>query len=330
MRKAKQYRFNKETLSYEAEAVSASVHIWRGVVIFVLSLLFFVAGMWLITSVPSLDFPKQMILRMKNASWRSRFEILSKRMDICEASLEDMAERDDKVYRTLFGLGVIPSSARYSGISGINRYAYLEEKNQGLADQSRRLDRMLKMAVVQSRSFDEVEVLSERAGEISQIIPAICPVSTEPGTFRYSSSFGYRRDPLNGRKGDRHTGIDLACSTGTPVYAPGDGVVTMAQRYHGYGNFISINHGFGYQTRYGHLHSFLVEPGDSVKRGDCIAYSGNSGRSTGSHLHYEVIFRGDYVNPIGFLDMEMPIEDYRQIVRPPEEDFDTFRKKKRK
>ena len=180
--------------------------------------------------------------------------------------------------------------------------------------------------MIQSRSFDEVEHVSTRAGEIAQRIPAICPLSTAEGNFRYTSSFGYRIDPVRGTRGDRHTGIDLACSPGTPVFAPGDGVVTMAQKYYGYGNFLVIDHGFGYQTRYGHLGGFNAKVGDRVKRGDCVAFSGNSGRSTGPHLHYEVLFRGTPVNPVGFFDMEMPVEDYMSVVREPESRPNTSKK----
>lgn len=318
MRKPKRYRFNPGTLSYEPETVSAARHLGRGALVIVLSLLVFVFYVLSSATWLDMDLPKTRMLKMRNAAWQSRFELLSRRMEACEASLEDMAMRDDQVYRVLFGLGEIPAALRESGIAGVNRYSALDEKNPGLGAEARELDRLLKKAVIQSRSFDEVEHVSTRAGEIAQRIPAICPLSTAEGNFRYTSSFGYRIDPVRGTRGDRHTGIDLACSPGTPVFAPGDGVVTMAQKYYGYGNFLVIDHGFGYQTRYGHLGGFNAKVGDRVKRGDCVAFSGNSGRSTGPHLHYEVLFRGTPVNPVGFFDMEMPVEDYMSVVREPE------------
>lgn len=326
MRKPKRYRFNPGTLSYEPESDSAARHLGRGAFVLVLSLLIFVCYVLVSVTWLDMDLPKTRLLRMRNAAWQSRFELLNKRMEACDASLNDMALRDDQVYRALFGLGEIPASLRESGIAGVNRYSELDEKNPLLGARARNLDRLLKKAVVQSRSFDEVEKISLRAGEIALHIPAICPLSTAPGNFRYTSSFGYRTDPVYGTRGDRHTGIDLACPAGTPVFAPGDGVVTMAQRYYGYGNFLVIDHGFGYQTRYGHLYGFNVQVGDKVRRGDCVAFSGNSGKSTGPHLHYEVLFRGTPVNPVGFLDMEMPVEDYMSVVREPENRPDMSRK----
>lgn len=317
MRKPKRYRFNPRTLSYEIEKVSMAKHFWRGFAVFVLSLAMLVLFMWFMTDVIHVDLPKTGLMRMNNASWQSRFDLLDRRMDACRASLEDMSERDDEVYRSLFGLGEIPAPVRSAGIAGVNRYAELDESNPALAAIARRTDQLLKMAVVQSRSYDEVESVSLRAGEIAQCIPAICPLSTAEGNFRYTSSFGYRTDPVHGTRGDRHTGIDLACDMGTPVFATAGGKVVMAQKYYGYGNLLEIDHGFGYHTRYGHLHSFNVKPGDVVKRGDCVAFTGNSGRSTGPHLHYEVLYRGKPVNPLGFLDLEMTPEDYLSIVDMP-------------
>lgn len=311
---AKKYRFNFGTLSYELDKVSPLRHLWRGIGIFILSFALFILFVWIMTDVFHVDMPKTMILRMKNDHWHSKVEQLNRRMDSYDEALSAMQERDDHVYRSLFGLNEIPSSVRESGLAGINRYVTLEEKNLTLAAARKRLDRLVKKAVVQSRSYDEVEALTARAGDIAGHIPAICPLSTVPGTFRYTSSFGYRTDPVYKGRGERHEGIDLACPTGTPVYAPGDGVVEMAEYYHGYGNLIVINHGFGYKTRYGHLSEMSVVKGQRITRGQNIGFVGCTGKSTGSHLHYEVRFRDTPVDPIAFFDMEMTPEDYHSVV----------------
>jgi murein DD-endopeptidase MepM/ murein hydrolase activator NlpD len=126
--------------------------------------------------------------------------------------------------------------------------------------------------------------------------------STEPvhGT-NFTSGFGVRSDPFKGRAA-MHPGIDLAGPMGTPIYATADGTVGRAEwNSGGYGNLVEIDHGHGIQTRYGHLSRYIVSAGERVKRGQMIAYMGSTGRSTGSHLHYEVRLDGKAVNPIPFL-----------------------------
>jgi murein DD-endopeptidase MepM/ murein hydrolase activator NlpD len=120
--------------------------------------------------------------------------------------------------------------------------------------------------------------------------------------FRYTSGFGVRGNPFGGHGGEMHPGMDMAAPTGTPVYATADGIVSRAERtYGGYGNLVQLEHGKGLETRYGHLSQILVHDGQRVHRGDLIALVGSTGRSTGSHLHYEVRIDGRAVNPMPFL-----------------------------
>ena len=112
--------------------------------------------------------------------------------------------------------------------------------------------------------------------------------------------------------------MDFACDPGNPIYAVGDGtVIKVAHEGKGYGNHVEIDHGFGYVTRYAHMSRIDVEEGQKVTRGDCIGLSGRSGRVTGPHLHYEVIYRKDYVNPALYMDLDIPAEDYAEMVRKP-------------
>ena len=127
-------------------------------------------------------------------------------------------------------------------------------------------------------------------------VPALMPVKNS----RNTSSFGTRSDPFKGTAA-MHAGVDLAGPLGTPIYATADGIVNRATVAGGYGNLVELNHGQGIQTRYGHLSSMLVHSGQRVKRGQLIALMGSTGRSTGSHLHYEVRIDGQAVNPIPFM-----------------------------
>lgn len=127
-------------------------------------------------------------------------------------------------------------------------------------------------------------------------IPSAMPVE---GT-NFTSGFGVRSDPFQ-RRAAMHPGVDLAGPVGTPIRATADGIVNRSEWVTGYGNLVEINHGRGIQTRYGHLSRSLVTPGQRVKRGDVIALMGSTGRSTGSHLHYEVRLDGKAVNPVPFM-----------------------------
>mgnify|MGYP004678073941 FL=1 len=150
---------------------------------------------------------------------------------------------------------------------------------------------------------------------MASCIPAIPPVLPDKSKYRISSTFGYRSDPISGVS-KMHTGFDFACKPGNPVYASGDGVVSSVSfDLFNYGNSVVIDHGFGYKTRYAHLKTIFVAEGMKLKRGECIGESGNSGKSTGPHLHYEVIYRGRFVNPVNYFDLEMPVEEYASMVK---------------
>ncbi len=127
-------------------------------------------------------------------------------------------------------------------------------------------------------------------------IPSAMPVT---GT-EFTSGYGVRSDPFQ-RRAAMHAGVDLAGPVGTKIYATADGFVKRSQRVNGYGNLVELDHGRGIQTRYGHLSKMLVQPGQRVKCGDLIALMGSTGRSTGSHLHYEVRINGKAVNPVPFM-----------------------------
>jgi murein DD-endopeptidase MepM/ murein hydrolase activator NlpD len=127
-------------------------------------------------------------------------------------------------------------------------------------------------------------------------IPSIQPIAN----YTFTSAFGVRSDPFRGYAA-MHAGVDLASPTGTPIYATADGIVDRAEWFGGYGNMVEIDHGKGIATRYGHMSRISAHPGERIKRGELIGYVGSTGRSTGSHLHYEVRIDGHAVNPIPFL-----------------------------
>lgn len=317
MSKFKRYKLNPETLLYEIEKVSAKSRVLKTVVLVAASMALSLVYLWLFTSVLGFELPKTALLKMKNARWTSSMELMNRQLDMYEATLQGLSIRDDEIYRNIFGMNEIPQEVRNAGFGGVNRYEYLETvpENSLLRRASVRLDILTKKAYVQSKSFDDVEALSQRAGDMASCIPAIPPVLPDKSKYRISSTFGYRSDPISGVS-KMHTGFDFACKPGNPVYASGDGVVlSVTFELFNYGNSVVIDHGFGYKTRYAHLKTIFVAEGMKLKRGECIGESGNSGKSTGPHLHYEVMYKGRFVNPVNYFDLEMPVEEYASMVK---------------
>ncbi|MBX3562862.1 MAG: M23 family metallopeptidase [Sphingomonas sp.] len=149
--------------------------------------------------------------------------------------------------------------------------------------------------------FRELFTSWRRLEQLEQGVVAIPSARPVRDSIRFTSAFGVRSDPFRGRAA-MHGGIDLAGPVGTPIYATADGIVQRSEYNRGgYGNLVEINHGQGIQTRYGHLSRLIAQPGQRVRRGDLIGLMGSTGRSTGSHLHYEVRIDGRAVNPIPFM-----------------------------
>lgn len=312
----KKYRLNTKTLLYEVEEMSVSSRFWRGLLFVLASGAIAIFYFWIFYSVLGIEPPKTAFLKMKNAEWTSRLELMNSRLDRYDDALIGLEVRDNDIYRNIFGLNDIAPEIRNAGFGGVDRYEYLNilPENSLLRKTTVRLDVLTKKVYVQSKSFDEVEAYSKKAGDMASCIPAILPLSTDASRFRLASPFGYRSDPFTGMT-KMHTGMDFACKIGNPVYATGDGVVEKVSfELFGYGNSILIDHGFGYKTRYAHLSNIYVAEGMKIKRGENIGDTGKTGRSSGPHLHYEVIYRHNYINPKNYFDLDMPVSEYEAMV----------------
>lgn len=313
----KKYIFNPKTLSYEVRKRSRRSRILYSLILFAGSVLLAVLYMWIYTSVWGIDLPKTKLLKKKNSSLRASVEMINRQMDRSAESLDILQLRDNGIYRTIFGMNEISPAIRNEGLGGVNRYDEYDEYSPDglLKGVVTKLDVLTKKSFIQSQSFDEVSLLSKRAGDMASCIPAIPPVTTDRKIMRLSSAFGIRYDPFTGRR-KRHTGVDFALKPGNPVYATGDGVVeNVSFQMFGYGNSVIINHGFGYKTRYAHLKTISVVEGMKVTRGECIATSGNSGRSSGPHLHYEVLYKNNHVNPYNYYDLSITPEEFATMVK---------------
>jgi murein DD-endopeptidase MepM/ murein hydrolase activator NlpD len=185
------------------------------------------------------------------------------------------------------------------------------------------LDNLQKRLNAQSMSFRELLELAKGKEKLLACVPAIQPVRNSD-LKRRISGFGFRIDPIYKTR-RKHTGMDFTADKGTEVYATGDGVVELVEtKRWGYGKSIVINHGFGYKTLYAHLSAFNIRQGQKVKRGELIGLIGSTGKSTGPHLHYEVIKNGIKVNPIGYYHSDLSPDQYETLLEMSENSYQSL------
>ncbi len=270
---------------------------------------FFLLLFWL------LGTPSEKALRIENSRMQAQYKVLSNRLDEALEVMQDLQQRDDNLYRVVLQADPISDAVRLGGYGKTNRYRDLMDMANAdlVINTTQKTDLLVKQIYIQSKSFDEVVALCKDHDEMLKCIPAIQPVSNK-NLKHTASGFGVRIDPIY-QTPKFHGGMDFSANTGTPVYVTGDGTVTSADWETGYGNIIEVDHGFGYRTRYAHLSAMDVRRGQRVQRGEVIGKVGSSGKSTGPHLHYEVLVNGHKVNPVNYYFMDLSAEDYDKMIQ---------------
>lgn len=307
------YRFNPHTLQFDKIAIPLSKRIAKIAIHFVLSLM--VVTILTLAYSFFFDTPKEKMLKREIGEILSKYDLLKAKIKGTDAILTEIQKRDNNIYRAIFEADTIPTAYREGGYGGANKYAALEkfENADILINTSVLIDQITWKVYVQSKSFDDVIVLAKNKDRMNECMPAIQPVSVKE-MVRISDGYGYRTDPFT-RVRTMHCGVDFTGPVGVPVYATGDGVVIEAgYSFNGYGNQIIIDHGFGYKTRYAHLKKLNVNIGVNVKRGEIIGALGNSGKSTGPHLHYEVYYRDKSTDPMNYFN-DISSEEYDEMIK---------------
>ncbi|MEL6812679.1 MAG: M23 family metallopeptidase [Bacteroidota bacterium] len=310
------YYYDSDTLSYRKIEPRKGRKIGYVLLFLSAAFLFGALGLVIFFNIPGIETPKEKALNRELANMEFQYDLLNRKMEQAEIVLEDLANRDNNLYRIYFEANPIPDEQRKAGFGGINRYKELEgyDNSKLIVSSSKRLDILTKQIVVQSRSLDEISVLAEEKEKLLEAIPAIQPVNNEDLT-RMASGYGYRTDPFTKAR-KFHWGMDFTAPRGTPVYAAGNGVVTRADNSaSGYGNHIRIDHGFGYQSLYAHLYKYNVKKGQKVKRGDLIGFVGSTGRSEAPHLHYEIFKDNERINPINFYYGNLSSEEFAELLK---------------
>lgn len=318
------YQYNESTLSYEKVKVSNRRRFLQ-ILGSLVAWLFGGALFYLVFNV-FYDSPQETQLKAEKSEILLQYQLLDKRLDQMSMVLGDLQNRDDNIYRTIFEAEPIPDNIRKAGIGGVNRYKNLE-KFKGDADQvietSKKLDQLAKQLYIQSKSFDEVIELAKKKEEMLASIPAIQPVSNAD-LKRMSSGFGNRVHPIY-KTVRFHWGNDFTAPTGTEIYSTGKGKVILAEKSgSGYGNHVIVDHGFGYQTLYGHMSEIKVKQGQIVSRGEILGLVGSSGLSSAPHLHYEVLKNGNKVNPVNFYFNDLSPEEYSLMIQLSQQENQSF------
>lgn len=306
------YIYNPETDNFERVFPSIKGRIWGFLRIGCLSLLIGI-GLYFVIFY-SFEAPTEQNLRKENAILKSQYNILNRRLDNSLKVMANIQNRDDNFYRVMMQMDPVGYGQRLAGLDNEKRYRELQNTpDAGLVRLlTQRLDLFERQLYAQSLSFDQLKETASKQKDKLAHIPSVIPINIKD--FTMSSGYGVRRDPIYGSS-KFHTGLDFAAKTGTPVFATADGKVTEAGRQSGYGNCIDISHGYNYLTRYAHLSEILVKPGQEVKRGEMIGKVGSTGKSTGSHLHYEVRFKDEPQNPVNYYFMDLTPEEYAEMVQ---------------
>ena len=309
----KKFHINPKTL--ELEQVEHGISYWLrqsglyilgGIVLGVVFLFIF------LLIFPS---PREKQLQLEKEALHAQLEMLNRQVDQMQLVMTDLQQRDDNLYRVLFGAEPIPLSIRQGAQRKISYYEQIAQmtNDQMASSLSLKVDVLEKELYVQTKSFDEIIEMAKTREVRMENIPAIQPVLNKD-LKRVASGYGVRIDPVyHVRK--FHQGMDFTAPTGTEVFATGNAKVIFTGWKQGYGNTVILDHGFGYKTVYAHLYKSLVRKGQKVRRSDIIALVGNTGKSTGPHLHYEVRLNGKPVDPRNYYFYDLSPEEYDQMIQ---------------
>jgi murein DD-endopeptidase MepM/ murein hydrolase activator NlpD len=313
MKKIK-YFFNTHTLRFEKIEVPLKVRLLQTIGFILASIA--VGVLFVAILFKFIDSPKERLLRQQNTAYKESYAVLQERIKQLELQMVELEQRDNEVYRSIFEATPIPDSARVKEILAKNEIRLIQSlSNTALTDNIRnQLNNLSLRMSFQGQSFAEITTMVKNKEKLLRAIPAIQPVSNK-NLKRVASGFGYRIDPLY-KDSRLHAGLDFSAPTGTPIYATADGEVQIAGfNTNGYGNKVVINHGYGFQTLYAHMVRVIANVGQSVKRGEVIGYVGSTGKSTGSHLHYEVIKRGTKVDPVYYFYNDLTPAQFDRLLK---------------
>jgi murein DD-endopeptidase MepM/ murein hydrolase activator NlpD len=313
MKKIKYY-YNTNTLRYEKLETPLRVKLLR--VFGFVAAAFVTAALISYIAFQFIGSPKEKILQRQNENLRDRYDDLKDNLASVQQQMQELEKRDNDVYRAIFEATPIPDSARAKELANQQEIAKVEKMrdNELVNSIISTLENLNNRVGAQKKSYDELDKLVKNKEQLLSHTPAIQPVSNKD-LNRIASGFGRRIDPVY-KTPKFHAGLDFSAPQGTPIYATADGVVSIGGNTgNGYGNHVVINHGYGYETLYGHMVRVKARSGQTVKRGEVIGWVGSTGKSTGPHCHYEVHKYGNKIDPIYFFYNDLTPEQFDLILK---------------
>ena len=313
MKKIKYY-YNTNTLRYEKLETPLRVKMLR--VFGFIAAAFVTAAIISFFAFRFVGSPNEKLLRIENERMRDRYKELNDQLKAAQQQMKELEKRDNNVYRTIFEANPIPDSLRAKELEKQIETASVEgmDDNELVSSIHGILTNLNTRIKAQQASYDEIDDLLKNKEKLLSHTPAIQPVSNKD-LERIASGFGYRIDPIY-KTIKKHEGLDFAAPIGTPIYATADGIVTTAgNKGNGFGNHVIIDHGYGYETLYGHMVRVKAREGESVKRGEIIGYVGSTGKSSGPHCHYEVHKNGQKIDPIYFFYNDLTPEQFDRLLK---------------
>jgi murein DD-endopeptidase MepM/ murein hydrolase activator NlpD len=259
--------------------------------------------------------PRERLLTMQLENIKLQYSIIGRQLDNSVASLNSFRLSDDRRYRPVLDMDSVPESYRRAGTGGVDKFRDLTGymNSDLLISYRTKIEEIKNQANIQNESFKSIaEMAVEWKREVDHQ-PLISPVDVK---YRLGDGFKFREiHPVLGTP-RMHYGQDFSVPYGTDVHATGDGtVIESGWNSGGFGNFIVIDHGYGLQSTYGHLSQIKVSKGTNVKRGDLIGLSGNTGTSSGPHLHYQIDQFGEHKNPVNFFNNDISVEEYNDMIQ---------------
>ncbi len=313
MKKVKYY-YNTHTLRYEKLSTPLRVKLLQVIGFIAASI---VTGLIIfVVTFQYIDSPKEKYLRQQNEDLKLNYAIFAEHIKQLELQMDEIVNRDNNVYRSIFQSQPIPDSARIKDMEDKKEVKLVQRMGESelVISIGEQLNKLSLLAAFQMKSFAQIENLVKNKEKLLASTPSIQPISNKNLT-RVASGFGYRIDPVY-KDRRAHLGLDFTAPMGTPIYATADGRVKDAGfSTGGFGNHVVINHGFGYETVYGHMVRVKARVGEMVKRGEVIGYVGNSGKSTGPHCHYEVHRNGIPVDPVYYFYNDLTPAQFDRILK---------------
>ncbi len=314
MKRIKKYYYNTNTHRFEKLIVPLRTKLLR--IFGFLSSSLVTALIIVAIAFKFLDSPKEKSMRADMQQLTEQYGLLQKQIDNLNQNIGELEDRDDHIYRGIFESAPLPDSIRHGKkyyVIDAGKFAYINSDDL-VATMHNELATLNNRVKVQQQSYDTLTQLVKAKEKMLGSIPAIQPISNKD-LSHLASGFGYRIDPIY-KTTKMHTGLDFAAAQGTPIYATADGSVEETGYDNGgYGNHVIINHGYGYETLYGHMIKIKARQGEKVKRGQIIGWVGSTGKSTGPHCHYEVIRNGNKIDPIHYFFNDLSATDYERMIR---------------